>query len=120
MSRGVPLKFTDPDQAADAVIEKVGPEIKLALPLGIGKANHLANALFDRVAADQSLRLKILTALTLEAPTPGSELERRFLEPIANATSPGTRHLATPKACVRITSQRISRSRSSFCSPAIG
>ncbi len=83
MTQIVPLKFSDPYQAADAVIEKVGPEIKLALPLGIGKANHLANALFDRVAADKSLSLKILTALTLEAPTPGSELERRFLEPIA-------------------------------------
>jgi len=83
MTRSGPLKFTDPFLTADAVIEKVGPKIILALPLGLGKANHLANALFDRVAADQDLSLVILTALTLEAPSPGSELERRFLEPMA-------------------------------------
>ncbi len=84
MNRQAPTSFTDPERAADAVIDKVGSDIVLALPLGLGKANHLANALFDRAAADRNISLRILTALSLEAPAPGSELERRFLEPIAD------------------------------------
>lgn len=70
-------------QVVDAVIDRAGPDIVLALPLGLGKANHVANALFERVAANRELSLKILTALTLEKPVPRSELERRFLEPLA-------------------------------------
>jgi hypothetical protein len=37
--------FAEPGRCADAVIERVGRRIVLALPLGLGKANHVANAL---------------------------------------------------------------------------
>jgi acyl-CoA hydrolase len=78
-----PAKFDDPARLADAIVEKVGKKIVLALPLGLGKANHIANALYDKAAADPSLKLTIFTALTLEAPRAKNELERRFLDPIA-------------------------------------
>jgi acyl-CoA hydrolase len=65
----------------DAVIEHVGPNIVLATPMGIGKPNHLINALYRRVVADPSLSLKILTALSLERPVGKSDLEQRFLTP---------------------------------------
>lgn len=55
----------------------------LGLPLGLGKANHVVNALFRRATADPGLRLTIFTALTLEPPRGGSLLERRFLGPLA-------------------------------------
>jgi acyl-CoA hydrolase len=73
--------FTSPDAIADAIIAAVGPRIVLALPLGIGKPCHIVNALVGRAVADASIDLQIFTALTLEAPQPGSELERRFLGP---------------------------------------
>jgi hypothetical protein len=60
-----PAQFEDPDRLADAIIERVGKNIVLALPLGLGKANHVANALFARADADPSLHLRIFTALTL-------------------------------------------------------
>ena len=41
-----PQKFTDPARVADAIVEKAGKKIVMALPLGLGKANHIANALF--------------------------------------------------------------------------
>jgi acyl-CoA hydrolase len=78
-----PARFADPARLADSIIEKVGKTIVLALPLGLGKANHIANALFAKAVADRSIRLTIFTALTLEAPHAKSELERRFLDPIA-------------------------------------
>jgi acyl-CoA hydrolase len=76
-------RFADPAQLASAIVEKVGKNVMLALPLGLGKANHIANALYAKAVADPSIRLSIFTGLTLEPPRPGSELERRFLDPIA-------------------------------------
>lgn len=75
--------FEDADRVADAIIRKVGKTIVLALPLGLGKANHIANALFARALADPSLRLTIFTALTLEKPRIRNDIERRFLAPLA-------------------------------------
>src|SRR6202048_3395217 len=79
---GSPEFFGDPDHLAEAIIARVGKEILLALPLGLGKANHVANALYARAAADPSIQLRIFTALTLEKPRGKSELERRFLQPL--------------------------------------
>jgi len=89
-----PTRFSDPVQVADAIVEKVGKTIVLALPLGLGKANHIANALYAKAAADRSINLTIFTALTLEAPRPKSELERRFLGPIAQRLFAGYPPLA--------------------------
>jgi acyl-CoA hydrolase len=77
-----PEKSDNPAALADAIVEKVGKTIVLAMPLGLGKANHIANALYARAAADPSIRLTIFTALTLTPPRAKSELERRFLAPI--------------------------------------
>jgi acyl-CoA hydrolase len=78
-----PARFADPARLADAIIDKVGKTIVLALPLGLGKANHIVNALYAKAVADRSIRLTIFTALTLEAPRAKSELEHRFLDPIS-------------------------------------
>jgi acyl-CoA hydrolase len=78
----MPAHFTDPDALADAIIARVGRKIVLGLPLGLGKATHIANALYQRAAKDPSVSLHIFTALTLEAPGAKSDLERRFIGPI--------------------------------------
>src|SRR5262245_42771512 len=86
---GNPSRFADPAAVADAIIARVGKDIELALPLGLGKANHVANALFARAKADASIRLRIFTALTLEKPRARAGLERRFLEPFAERVFAG-------------------------------
>jgi len=43
-SNGHSVAFTDAARLADVLIERVGKTIVLALPLGLGKANHIANA----------------------------------------------------------------------------
>src|SRR6202795_3633831 len=89
-----PARFADPARLADAIVDKVGKTIVLALPLGLGKANHIANALFARAAADPSIHLRIFTALTLEKPHAKAGLERRFLQPLAERVFGGYPDLA--------------------------
>jgi acyl-CoA hydrolase len=84
-----PASFDDPARLADAIVQRVGKIIVLALPLGLGKANHIANALFAKAVNDRSLRLTIFTALTLEPPRSKNELERRFLDPVARRVFAG-------------------------------
>jgi acyl-CoA hydrolase len=87
-----------PNTIADAIIAAVGPRIVLALPLGLGKANHIANAIYARAAADRSIDLTIFTALTLEKPRYGNEMERRFLEPVIERLFGGYPELAYVRA----------------------
>jgi acyl-CoA hydrolase len=84
-----PVIFDDPVRLADVIVEKVGKTIVLALPLGLGKANHIANALFAKAVADRSIRLTIFTALTLEVPRSKNELERRFFDPVTERVFAG-------------------------------
>jgi acyl-CoA hydrolase len=77
------MTFHDPEAIVDDILRSVGKRIVLGLPLGLGKANHIANAFYSRAVKDPSISLRIFTALTLEAPQAHSELERRFLDPIS-------------------------------------
>ena len=81
MIRHAPVITQDMDSIVEAVIKQVGNTIKLATPLAIGKANHVINAFYRRAKLDPSIKLTILTALTLEVPKGKSLLEKRFLEP---------------------------------------
>jgi hypothetical protein len=74
--------YADAHMLADMILRECGPRLVVGLPLGLGKANHIANALCERAAADSAIRLTIFTALTLEKPTPKSDLERRFIGPV--------------------------------------
>ncbi len=74
--------YANVDRLVDDLIDKVGPEIVLGLPIGIGKATHVADALYRRASADPSMRLTIFTGLTLAVPEGRSDLERRFLKPL--------------------------------------
>jgi acyl-CoA hydrolase len=74
--------FRDVEHCVDAILVRVGKRLRLATPLGIGKANHLLNAIYRRAQADPTIDLHIFTALTLQRPTGKSELERRFLRPL--------------------------------------
>tara|TARA_R110002020_G_scaffold26514_27_gene86028 strand:- start:598 stop:2430 length:1833 start_codon:yes stop_codon:yes gene_type:complete len=76
-----PKQSQNAEEMARAIVEQTGPDIRLALPLGLGKPVTLVNALTRIVADDPGLHLTILTALTLEAPAPSDPLARRLLEP---------------------------------------
>ena len=44
----MPKIFTDADVIADDIIRDVGSTLVVGLPLGLGKANHIINALYQR------------------------------------------------------------------------
>jgi acyl-CoA hydrolase len=54
----------------------------LALPLGIGKPNPVANEFYRRAARDPGIDLTIVTALSLRKPTARTDLEKRLVGPI--------------------------------------
>lgn len=78
----MPRIFTDPDAIAEDIVREVGPRLVVGLPLGLGKANHVINALYARAVADPSIHLTLFSALTLEKPNPSNDLERRFIAPV--------------------------------------
>jgi hypothetical protein len=50
----MPKIFTDPDAIAEDIIRDVGTTLVVGLPLGLGKANHIINALYQRALADRN------------------------------------------------------------------
>jgi len=80
----MPKIFSDPEAIVEDIIRDVGTDLVVGLPLGLGKANHIVNALFARASADRSIRLTLLSALTLEKPQPNNPLERRFITPVVD------------------------------------
>jgi len=79
----MPQMFDDVGEIVEEALRRVGKRVCLALPLGIGKPNLIANEFFRRARGDATVDLTIVTALSLRKPTGGSDLERRFLEPLA-------------------------------------
>ncbi|MGH8362410.1 MAG: acetyl-CoA hydrolase/transferase C-terminal domain-containing protein [Gammaproteobacteria bacterium] len=76
-----PLILDDLEACVDAIFARVGKRLVIGTPLGIGKPNHLVNALYRRARRDSSIRLSFLTALSLNKPAGKSDLEQRFLGP---------------------------------------
>ena len=104
-----PARFTNAAQLQNSIVEKVGKTIVLALPLGLGKANHIANALYAKAVVDSSIRLTIFTALTLE---PAARQERAGAavprSPSRNGCSPAIRRSLTRRRSTTTECRRIS------------
>jgi len=74
--------FTDLTECVDKIIQDLGKEITLGIPLGIGKPTQLVNELYRRAKEDKTIQLKIITALSLERPATAPGLESKFLSPV--------------------------------------
>jgi hypothetical protein len=90
----MPKQFSDPEAIAEDIIRDVGRRLVVGLPLGLGKANHIVNALYARAGADRSIDLTFFSALTLEKPRPTNLLERRFIAPVIDRLFGGYPDLA--------------------------
>ncbi len=81
MTPATPQICDDVEFAVDQVIATVGRDIRIGLPLGLGKPVELVNALCARARKDPTLSLTIFTALSLEKPEPSSSIEKALLGP---------------------------------------
>ena len=79
-----PLILDNVEQCVDEILQRLGKDIRVGLPLGLGKPPELINALYQRAKADSSIHLTILTALSLEKPVASSEIEAAFLQPFVD------------------------------------
>jgi acyl-CoA hydrolase len=74
--------FRDADRCAEAIVDRVGHNVRLAVPISIGKPVLLIDALYRLAEADRRVQLTIFTGLTLTRPRFRSSLERRFAKPL--------------------------------------
>jgi len=72
------------ENTAQQIIDHVGMSIVIGVPLGIGKPIGLLNALYKISENDPSIKLTIVTALTLARPVFSNDLEKRFAGPIVD------------------------------------
>ena len=84
MSKREPLHLSVA-QCVDHIVETFGRDIRIAMPLGLGKPIPLINALYQRARKDSSIELTIFTALSLEKPVWTNPLERRLLRALRRA-----------------------------------
>ncbi|MEO8811004.1 MAG: acetyl-CoA hydrolase/transferase C-terminal domain-containing protein [Rhodanobacter sp.] len=74
-------RYSDTDACASDLADVLGPDLRIAAPLGLGKPHGLLNALYRLTAADPTRSMRLYTALSLTRPQPGPGLEQRFLQP---------------------------------------
>lgn len=95
MTSQQPVRPADINECIDRLIGRLGRDLRVGLPLGLGKPNRLVNALYDRAKRDGSLQLTIYTALTLEVPPAGVGLRGRLSGPVIERLyGPDYPHLA--------------------------
>ncbi len=70
-------------KTVDDLINYVGKEINFSTALGLGKPVRFINELYRRAKEDPGIKLKIMTALSLEKPTGKSEIENRLIGPLS-------------------------------------
>jgi acyl-CoA hydrolase len=78
------VRYDNHDRAATSLVQRLGKEIVIGVPLGLGKPIGLLNALYRLASQDPTLKLTIITGLTLSRPRFHNELEARFIGPILN------------------------------------
>ena len=70
------------EQCVEQTIARVGKQLIIGAPLGLGKPVQLLNAFYRRAEADPTISLHFYTALCLERPQPGSHIEASLAGPI--------------------------------------
>lgn len=93
-----PAKLANAEACVDSAIAAVGKHIVLALPLGLGKANLVANVFYQRACRDPEMTLHIVTALSLELPATQDTLSQRFFEPLIERLYAGVPELLYAQA----------------------
>lgn len=76
-------RWQNAHELAKHLLDDCGGHLTVAMPLGLGKANHIINAMYEIVRDNPCHSLTILTALSLQTPQPKPGLPSQFFDPIA-------------------------------------
>src|SRR5215467_2913096 len=101
------VAFKDADRCAQAIVDRVGYDLRLAVPVSIGKPILIVVALYRLAEADRRVQLTIFTGLTLTLPRPRSSLEasvRRAASQTASSQAASSRSMRRPSVkagCLR-------------------
>lgn len=74
-------RFHNLGDAASFILSQYSGDLKVAGPLGLGKANQLMNLIYEHFEAQPHKKLEIYTALSLDVPQLKSDLEKKLLGP---------------------------------------
>ncbi|MEO5810667.1 MAG: acetyl-CoA hydrolase/transferase C-terminal domain-containing protein [Rhodanobacter sp.] len=74
-------QFTDVHECVEHIVTRLGVDLRVAAPLGLGKPHGLLNALYQLTREDVARSMRLYTALSLLRPRPKPGLEARFLAP---------------------------------------
>ncbi len=74
-------RLTDTAACVQLIADRLGPHLRVAAPLGLGKPHGLLNGLYRFIAADPARSMTLYTALSLTRPRPAAGLEARFAQP---------------------------------------
>ncbi len=89
MSQKPPQILDSVVRCCDDIMNSIGNEIIIGLPIGVGKPTHIINELYRRAKENSDIKLTICTGLTLHTPIPNSDFERRLIGPLVNRLFPG-------------------------------
>lgn len=81
--------YEDVQKCVDEVINHVGKDIVFGMTLALGKPVLFINELYRRAKEDPDIKLKIITSLALEKPRGHTDIEKRFLKPLADRVFEG-------------------------------
>mgnify|MGYP000256461146 CR=1 FL=1 len=97
-------RLTSEADCVAQVRQRLGNDLRLALPLGLGKPVALVDAFYQAACDDSSLQLQILTALTLERPVDNDPIRGRLLGPVFDRVFA---HYRQPLYATAVTKQQL-------------
>ena len=97
----MPKLFSDPADIADDIIRDVGRKLVVGLPLGLGKANHIVNALYARAARRPLHRSHLLLGADAGEAAPAQSAGARFITPVIDRLFGGYPDLAYAAAAAQ-------------------
>ncbi len=97
------------EECVDRAIARVGKNLVLMAPLGLGKPVQLVNAFYRRAEADPDISLHIYTALCLETPPMAPASRRAWPARSWIACSVTTRSWPSSSPCATMPCRPISR-----------
>ncbi len=77
------MTYNDVEKIVDDAISTIGKNIILGLPIAVGKPTVIANEFYRRAKADPSIKLTMMSGLTLQTPAWNSDIERRLIQPLS-------------------------------------